>query len=156
MLQAKWFTTVLKLWLMHRFIQCILYLYKCMLESVYMYLYNSKWVHCSSLTLHTVIQTHTYTNTITLSQRPPALAPAMRGSPLLSPAVKNSSLNWRQSMMRRWPDWQRDRVWWRQREIGSRGRRRNGEYEVETGGGGAGQGGHPARDEQSYVVGRKR
>ena len=45
---------------------------------------------------------------------------------------------------------------WRQREIGSRGRRRNGEYEVQTGGGGAGQGGHPARDEQSDVVGRKR
>ena len=30
------------------------------------------------------------------------------------------------------------------------------EYEVQTGGGGAGQGGHPARDEQSDVVGRKR
>ena len=28
--------------------------------------------------------------------------------------------------------------------------------EVQTGGGGAGQGGHPARDEQSDVVGRKR
>ena len=29
-------------------------------------------------------------------------------------------------------------MWWRQREIGSRERRRNGEYEVQTGGGGAG------------------
>ena len=47
-------------------------------------------------------------------------------------------------------------MWWRLKEIGSRGRRRNGKYEVQTGGGGAGQGGHPARDEQSDVVGRKR